>query len=257
MEAVAATAAPTKARDPRALAGDLEAFNSLYRPHLEAVYDFAVRIVGERDLATDMVRQTFRLAWRSFPEQGNDVAGRLFTTARVCTLDALRYRRDRNGKEREALHFTRIDGHRVPDPAVFDQSLAELVWDAACALPREAYSLLALHVRHDLSPDAIGLDRATAARLARTREFFDKDVTIRLLATRARHTCGELDILVARDDEHELAQHIRRCKRCRETASRFVSPAAVLGSLATIAPSRSLARELFNRPRRRGVFGIL
>lgn len=257
MEAVAATAAPTNARDARALAGDLEAFNSLYRPHLEAVYDFAVRVAGERDLATDVVRQTFGLAWRSFPEQGNDVAGGLFTTARTCTLDALRYRRDRNGKEREALHFTRIDGNRVPDAAVFDQALAELVWDAASALPREAYSLLALHVRHDLSPDAIGLDGRAAIRLARTREFFDKDVTIRLLANRARHTCSELDILAARHDDHELAQHIRRCKRCGETSRAFVSPAAVLGSLAAVTPSRLLAREIFKRPRRRGVFGIL
>jgi hypothetical protein len=81
-------------------------------------------------------------------------------------------------------------------------------------------------------------------------------VIFRLVGARARHTCGELDVLVARHDEHELARHMRRCGRCRKTARAFVPPAAVLGSLAPVAPPRSLAREIFKPPRRRRVFGI-
>jgi hypothetical protein len=88
--------------------------------------------------------------------------------ADVRALDALRYSRDRNGAEREALHFTGLDGDRFPDATIaFDQSLVELVWDAASALSREKYSLLALHVRHDLSADEI---EQPAARLTRMRE---------------------------------------------------------------------------------------
>jgi hypothetical protein len=65
-------------------------------------------------------------------------------------------RRDRNGADREPLHLTGVDGDRVPDAAiVFDRALAELVWVAASALSRDDYSLLARHVRHDLSADAI------------------------------------------------------------------------------------------------------
>ena len=262
MEAVAATAAPADVRDARAHAGDREAFNALYRPHFEAVYDFVLRIVGERELAADAVRETFARAWRAFPERGNDVAAWLFTGAWECALEALRDRRDRNGAEREAVHFTRVDGDRVPDAAVvFDHAFAEVVWDAAAALPREEYSLLALQVRHGLSAEAIGeqlgLDGAVSVRLARTRAAFDEQVTFRLVADRARHNCTELEILLAHDDELEIAAHIRRCERCGESTRAFVSPAEVLGSLAFVEPARELRRELFKRAPRRRVFGIL
>jgi predicted RNA polymerase sigma factor len=56
-----------------------------------------LRVVRERELATEVVRVTFARAWHAFPEQGNDVAAWLFMTARTSALDALRYRRDRNG----------------------------------------------------------------------------------------------------------------------------------------------------------------
>jgi DNA-directed RNA polymerase specialized sigma24 family protein len=255
MEAAAATAAPAEARDGRALAGDRQAFNSLYRPRFEAVYDFVLRIVGERELAAAVVRETFARAWRAFPEQGNDVAAWLFTTARDCALDALRYRRDRNGAEREALHFTSVDGDRVPDATVvFDQPLAELVWDAAVGLPRDEYSLLSLHVRHDFSADEIG---ESATRLARLREALDKHVTFQLVAARARHTCTELEFLVMQGEEREVWRHVGRCERCGESMRAFVSPAAVLGSLERMGPPRSLEREIFKRAPRRRLFGLL
>src|SRR5512133_1893342 len=74
MEAAAATAAPAEARDVRALAGDRDAFNGLYVPHFEGVYDYVLRIVREREQAAGVVRETFARAWRAFPEQGNEVA---------------------------------------------------------------------------------------------------------------------------------------------------------------------------------------
>jgi DNA-directed RNA polymerase specialized sigma24 family protein len=255
MEAVAATAAPAEAQDVRALAGDRTAFNSLYAPQFEAVYDFVLRVVGERELAGDVVRDTFARAWRAFPEQGNEIAAWLLTTARTCALDALRYRRDRNGAERDAVHFTRVDGNRMPDSAVFDRALAELVWDAAAALSREDYSLLALHVRHGLSPEA--LRDAAGARVTRTCKVFDEQVTFRLVADRARHACAELQILAAQGEERAIAAHIRGCDRCNESRRAFVPPTEVLGSLALVEADRRLRRELFRRARRRRVFGML
>jgi RNA polymerase sigma-70 factor, ECF subfamily len=262
MEAVAATAAPAdEALDARAHAGDREAFRSLYGPQFGGVYDYVLRVVGDREVAADVVRTTFAKARRAFAEQGNDVAAWLFATARACALDALRYRRDRNGDVREALQFTGIDGDRVPDAAVvFDRELVELVWDAAAALSREEYSLLALHVRHDLPADAIGeqlgLHGAVATRLARTRAAFDGAVVCELLARRARHNCPELDIIVREQDARHIAQHVRRCGRCEESTRASVSPTEVLGALARIAPGRGLRREIFGRARRRRVFGV-
>jgi len=262
MEAVAATAAPDEALDVHARAGDHEAFASLYGPYFEGVYDYVLRVVGERELAADVVRTTFAKVRREFAEQGNDVAAWLFATARAAALDALRYRRDRNGDVREALTFTRVDGDRVPEAnVVFDRELVELVWDTATALPREEYSLLALHMRHDLAAaalgDQLGLNGTCAVRLARSRETFDEAVLCELVGRRGRHNCTELDIHVREGDRRAVAQHIQRCRQCQQSSRAFVSPAEVLGALAPMAPPESLRREIFPRAHRRRLFGIL
>ena len=262
MEAAAATAAPADgALDARARPGDRERFSALYAPHFAGVYDYVLRVVRDRDLAAGAVRATFARAWHDFPEQGNDVSAWLFTTARTCALDALRYKRDRNGSEREALEFTQVDGNRVPDASVvFDRELVELVWDEAAALSLDEYSLLALELRHELTADEIGeqlgLDGAVSTRLMRTRYSFEKRVTAKLVARRGRHNCTELDILLAQDDARDVSQHIQRCARCHESKGGFVSPAEVLRGLAAIAPTRKLSHEIFGARRRR-LFGIL
>jgi RNA polymerase sigma-70 factor, ECF subfamily len=261
MEAVAATAAPAdEAADARTQAGDGQAFIALYGPHFEGVYDYVLRVVRDRAVAAEVVVETFAKARRAFPEQGNQVSAWLFTTARACALDALRYRRDRDGSEREALDFTRVDGDRVPDASVvFDRELVELVWDTAASLSLEDYSLLALEVRHDLSADAIGeqlgSNGAVSARLVRTRFAFDEQVTSELVARRGRHNCTELETLAAGEDGRSLSQHIRRCSRCQESKDRFVSPTDVLGGLAPIAPDALLRREVFAARGRRRRFG--
>jgi DNA-directed RNA polymerase specialized sigma24 family protein len=263
MEAVAATATPAdETLDVRARAGDREAFRSLYDPQFEGVYDYVLRIVCDREIAADVVRTTFAKGRRSFAEQGNDVAAWLFATARACALDALRYRRDRNGGVREALQFTGVDGDRMPDAAlVFDRELVELVWDTAAALPRDEYSLLALHVRHDLPVEAIGehlcLNGTASFRLTRVCASFDEAVVCELVARRARHSCSELDFVVRQDDRRRVAQHIKRCTSCRESSKAFVSASAVLGALAPLEPEHGLRREIFGKARRRRVFGIL
>lgn len=261
MEAVAATAAPAdEAVDARTRAGDRDAFIALYGPQFEGVYDYVLRVVRDSAVAAGVVVETFAKAWRAFPEQGNEVSAWLFMAARACALNALRYRKDRDGSDREALVFTRVDGDRVPDASVvFDRELVELVWDTAASLPLGDYSLLALEVRHGLSADAIGeqlgLNDAVSTRLARTRCAFDEEVTSELVVRRARHNCTELQILAAEGDGRSVLQHVRCCPRCLENRSRFVSPTDVLGGLAPIAPSRSLRRQVFAARGRRRRFG--
>jgi DNA-directed RNA polymerase specialized sigma24 family protein len=261
MEAIAATAAQAdEAVDARTQSGDREAFIALYGLHFEGVYDYVLRVVRDRAVAADVVVETFAKARRAFPEQGNEVSAWLFTTARACALDALRYRRDRDGCEREALDFTGVDGDRVPDASVvFDRELVELVWDTAASLSLEDYSLLALEVRHDLSADAIGeqlgVNGAFSTRLVRTRFAFDEEVTSELVVRRGRHNCTELEVLAAGDDGRSVSQHVRRCSRCQESKDRFVSPTEVLGALAGIAPDSQLRREVFAARGRRRRFG--
>jgi DNA-directed RNA polymerase specialized sigma24 family protein len=129
MEAVAATAAPAEGGlDARSHVGDQEAFRSLYAPAFDEVYDYVLRVVGDLDVAAAVMGETFPKAGRAFGERGTDVAPWLLTTARACALDALRYRRDRNGDVRNALRFTGVDADRMPDfNVVFDLELVELV----------------------------------------------------------------------------------------------------------------------------------
>jgi hypothetical protein len=163
---------------------------------------------------------------------------------------------------REALQLTGVDGDRVPEAnVVFDRELIELVCDAAAALPRDEYSLLALHVRHDLPADVIGdqlgLNGAVSARLARAREAFDDAVLCQLVARRGRHNCEELDMVVREHEPRRVAQHVQHCVRCRESNCGYVSPAEVLGALQLVEPAAELRREIFGATRRRRVFGIL
>jgi len=264
MEAAAATAPSAgEALGARPHAGDREAFRSLYEPHLDGVHDYVLRLVRDRGEAARIVRETYARAREAFPEQGGDVGSWLYATARACALDALRYRSRRNGDEREALDFTQVDVDLVPEPAlVFDRELVELVWDAAAAMPIEEYSLLALHVRHELTEDSIaehvGLNGTAASTLMQARAAFDDAVLSELVVRRTRHTCKELDAVSSRGDRRALAQHLRNCLHCRESRRRFVSPTEVLVALAFIPPSRSLQLEVLGRPsRRRRFFGIL
>lgn len=47
---------------------DPDAFAELYRSHVERVYAFAWRRVGNREAAEDVVAATFEKAWRALPE---------------------------------------------------------------------------------------------------------------------------------------------------------------------------------------------
>jgi RNA polymerase sigma factor (sigma-70 family) len=264
MEAVAATAPPADgALDARPRTGDQEAFDDLWAPQLAALYDYVFRIVRDSELASEVVRTTFARARKACPEPEGGAAAWLFTTARERALEALRRRRHRNGAEREGLDFTQLDGDRVSNTSVlFDKELVELVWDAAAALPPEEYSLLVLHVRHELSAEALaeqlGSNGAVSRRLVRARETLDETVTSELVVRRARHNCPELQILVRDHGNDEIPQHIRRCARCHESRARFVSPIGVLRGLTPIPPPRELQTEIFGaRPRRRRRFGIL
>ena len=244
MEAVAATAARAdEAVDGRVRTGEQEAFIALYNTQFEGVFDFALRVLRDRDLAATVVRRAF--------SNGNVSRDELYLYARECALDQLRYRRrgERASGDREGLAFTNVDAGRLSDPSavVFDRDLVELVWDAAAALSPEDYSLLDLLVRRDLGAHTL----ADQARVTHLRESFEDTVRSKLLAARGRMTCSDLDNALTefgadqatRDVLRAVRQHTAVCRRCQETKRRYVSPAEVLASLVPIPPNRNFRRE--------------
>src|ERR1700752_1478160 len=56
------------ARPQRACAGDLRAFERLYREHVGRVYGLCLRMTRDAHLAEDCTQETFINAWRALPK---------------------------------------------------------------------------------------------------------------------------------------------------------------------------------------------
>src|SRR6266511_1965742 len=139
MEAVAATAAPPDEAVPaRTRTGDRKAFRALYEPHVEGMFDFALRVVRDRDLAADILKKTLARAWRLFRQQGGPggARARLYGLAYDCVLDELRYqwRRPRPKQPaRAGLDFTQIDQTGCLMPRRLPPTRSSSSW---CGTPR-------------------------------------------------------------------------------------------------------------------------
>lgn len=73
-------------------AGDPEAVRAIYREHAGAVHTVARSIVHDRDLAADVVQQTFVKAWRAARtfEGSREIAPWLYSIARHTAIDLVR-----------------------------------------------------------------------------------------------------------------------------------------------------------------------
>jgi RNA polymerase sigma-70 factor, ECF subfamily len=97
--------APVSDAMDRFRAGDPDAVRALYRNYAGAVHTVAISIVRDRELANDVVQQTFVKAWRAAAsfEDGREVAPWLYSIARHTAIDAVRSeaRPTRGGHEPE------------------------------------------------------------------------------------------------------------------------------------------------------------
>lgn len=252
----------------RAEDGDREAFAALYRRHFQGLYDFALRIVRDDDLAADVVQSTFVKAWdaaRKQKEVGN-VKAWLYTIAHNLAIDELRLRKrlvepSAGGRgEDGGFPFAVVDPSRLSDPetVVQDRELVELVWDSASALNPQEYALLDLHLRRGLDADEISrhLSLAKSAvytRLSRLRDSLEEAVTSTLLMRRGRRECLDLDWLLEELRATEATQPVRRaikqhlaaCERCQESKRRLVSPAEIFAGISLVPVALELQSEVW------------
>lgn len=98
----------------RFAAGDLEAFEELFRQHQKEVYAWTVRIVGDRGIAEDLTVETF---WRIYKSRSRfDPAGNFCAWARrIATNAALDHLRHSRHETQLAEDLTATAGG---DPAV-------------------------------------------------------------------------------------------------------------------------------------------
>lgn len=145
----------------RFAAGDPEASRLLYERYGGAVFTVALRALGDRSLAEEVVQQTFLKAWRaaaSFDVE-RDPAPWLYTIARRAAVDA--YRRERRH---------RMDREDEAEIAVLPPSFERMweAWEVRSAIDRlseeERAVIRATHylgLTHEETAERLGLPVGT------------------------------------------------------------------------------------------------
>ncbi|MCZ6707641.1 MAG: sigma-70 family RNA polymerase sigma factor [Chloroflexi bacterium] len=233
-----------------ATGGDRAAFAALYDRHADALYDFAIRIVRDADLAADVVQGTYVNAWEQLSDgrAPTHFKAWLFTVARNAAIDEQRHgRRQIAADGAQTISFTAVDEHTDSNPERLAQrrELADLVWGAATGLSPGDYALLDMHVRQGMPAeelaDALGITRgAMYTRLSRLRTALAESVGAVLLL-RSRDRCNELDAISAqpapldRRTRNRIQRHIRGCSVCSAREQHLVAPEALFAGLAGLA----------------------
>ena len=112
----------------QAAGGDAPALEILYDRYAPAVMGLALKMMGDRAAAEEVVQETFWRVWRnadSFRAERGSVAGWLFGIARNLTIDMCRRRSIRPQPALTAEEERRVE--RAPDPNV---DVAQAAWTA-------------------------------------------------------------------------------------------------------------------------------
>ena len=143
----------------RARAGDEAAFSALFHAHYAALCGFAVRYVGERALAEELVQELFAALWERrerFTLRGGDASVRayLFAAVRNRALNLrARHAVERDWADAEGRADERAL-HRAPpaaDAALEREELHERLHAAVESLPERCRLVMQLRWREQLS----------------------------------------------------------------------------------------------------------
>jgi RNA polymerase sigma factor (sigma-70 family) len=254
----------------RCRAGDSAAFAALYERYVDRVYDFVVRLLGDREAAADVTQETFLKALqglRTRRVQGS-VRAWLFTIARNAAIDYLRRQRTTpfsqlptpEGEEWEP-DIPASGPEADPEGTARRAELAELVWQAARGLNPQDYALLDLALRQDLTPaelaQVVGMRRgAVNTRLSRLRDALEEGFTVLLLARWGREDCDELRRLLegvalpsglTPQLRRTVARHVETCQVCQRNRRKVVAAADLLPALMPLVPSAELKAAWWSR----------
>ncbi len=143
----------------RARAGDREAFRPIYERYARPLFQFIFDMLGQRDLAEDLLQETFVRAYRHL-EQLREPARLptwLFGIARNVCLESLRGReRDRKKvdlDDEEALELP--DGAPLPEGALLNLELNRLVQRSLNTLEKDKKQVFILKVLYGHSYEEI------------------------------------------------------------------------------------------------------
>ena len=258
-----------------AQAGNEDAFLELAGRHFGALYDFAVRLLGDADeseeAAAEALRETLFILTRGAEGiVGPDVPtfrASLFSAARSARAGAARASagvaavrlRKRGGVRRSRRE--RLDG--AVDAAEAAE-VAPMVWEAAQALDARQLSLLDLELRQGLDRDELAAVAGVTPEncevlLNRLHSTADDALAAFILAEHGQPECDELATALAAVAARPVSvaggpdpgvrrvvdQHLERCSACAERRARLASPLDVFAAFAPVAiPAGVQARVL-------------
>lgn len=251
----------------RAAASDREAFGVLYERYMDSVYDFATRMLRDREEAADVMQETFIRAMKAKnPERAGaaSVKTYLFTIARNLCLNRIERRKRVQSIDSDEHHdggapFDRITApdHVDPAKAAERHESASLVWEAARSLDDRQYSVLDLHLRQGLeAAELASVLNVTIGNaytiLSRTKDAFESAVGSLVLFRRGRRECSALDVALSEVEASTLTpatrriieKHSKKCDQCTQQRAYLVRPAALFGALVAITVPLAMRRDM-------------
>jgi RNA polymerase sigma-70 factor (ECF subfamily) len=163
----------------RARAGDVDAFETVYRTHTSAIHALCLRMSGDRAVARELVQDVFVRAWERLPgfRGQSSLATWLHRLAVNVVLEKWRSAR------RDALRM--IDD---PDGMAFDAPAAEADLESAmeiegamARLPEGARAVFVLHEIEGYSHEEIAAMTGIATGTSRTQLFRARRALARML----------------------------------------------------------------------------
>jgi len=261
-----------RARDAKlvddALAGDQAAFGRLYDSWYDRVWNVALRIVHDPEVAAEVAQDAFLSAWRSLGTLENTEAfgGWLLRIARNASFN----RQRKEGRSRpvddeglaviESTSASPVSAptgfgvedraRAISDPATVaeDGELVALVRESAGALGERDAEVLDLQLRYGLSPaeigEVMGMNRNAANQLChRIRQRFATAVRARVLWRGERPACDALAQMLTSagiaefdSDAVKIAEkHAEACPQCTERRELRLQPSAMFAAVPLVA----------------------
>lgn len=238
------------------LAGDRQAFASVYEKYADRLHDFAFSMLRNPVEAQDCVADSFVVMAEKVGQLRDPSRLRpwLYSVVRNECLRTLRAR-GREAHDDEWLEAMPDQG-RGPEDQVADDAvqaeLRELVWAAVEGLNDRDRALIDLHLRQGLEgaelAAAMDVTPANAyVMLSRARDQVERALGALLIARRGSEDCAELGVLLNDWDgtfspliRKRVARHIDGCEVCETRRKLMVSPLALLAGVPAFAAPPSL-----------------
>lgn len=248
----------------RMLSGDLEAFSLLYERYFPRLYDWATRMLGDADLALDVVQETFLKLLEHRPRRPiRHFRAYLYTMTRRQIYDILRQsRRQIPIPIWEPEPPVGPEVEKEPEQSVLQEELRGALKEALQALSEEEMVLLDLHLRHGLTPAELAqmfghTVGAIYTRLSRARDRLEEALTTWILLRVGRRTCPTLATLLGGPEAppppltpdllRTIRKHLNRCPTCQKTRRQYGTASEWLGGVGMLSAPPEQIRTVRER----------